>query len=154
MPTYIPARQLSTQCAEVIWRTLARSLMPALQSWVHFTQRGFISGRIPGHGVIDIDTSGRIVSVLQPLGVLGLFDFSAAFPSISRSFIIFVMRAAGFPVWIISMTSASWVGAKVVSDDGSTAYEMHGGVGQGCPAAAAAFVVGINPFISRLIRHY
>ncbi len=88
--------------------------------------------------------------MLHPLGVLGLFDFSAAFPSISRAFIIFAMRASGFPDWIISMTSASWADAKVVSDDGSTAYEMHGGVGQGCPAAAAAFVIGISRLLVAL----
>ncbi len=64
---------LKDAAARVIWRVLARSLMPALQEWAHFSQRRFISGRIPGHGVIDIDTSARIVSVLHPLGALGIF---------------------------------------------------------------------------------
>ena len=124
--------------------------MPALKSWAHVSQRGFINGRVPGHGVIDVDTSSRIIAVKHRIGVLGLFDFSAAFPSISRTFIIFVMGVAGFPDWAIALAAASWDNAKIVLADGSTAYHMCDGVGQGCPAAAALFVIGIDPLLVAL----
>ena len=112
----------------------------------------FISGRVPGHGIIDVDTSARIVAMLHHLGLLGLLDFSAAFPIISRAFIIYAMGVSGFPAWIIALAAASWEGAKVVLADGSTAYLMWGGVGQGCPAAAGLFVVGIDPLLVALGR--
>ena len=83
--------------------------------------------------------------MLHRLGVLGLFDFPAAFPSIYRAFIIYVMIVAGFPACVIALAAASWTGAKVVLEDGSTAYLMFDGVGQGCPSAADLFVIGINP---------
>ena len=53
---------------------------------------------------------------------------------------------------MIALTSASWAGAKVVTADGSTAHEMHGGVGQGCPASAAPFVVGVSRLLVALFR--
>ncbi len=65
---------LKNASAKILWRTLARAVSPALQSWAHFSQRGFVAGRIPGHGVVDIDTSGRVVSLLHSLGVLSLYD--------------------------------------------------------------------------------
>ncbi len=73
---------------------------------------------MPGHGVVDIDSSGRVVALLHSLGVLSLYDFSSAFPSVSRSFILHVMRVSGFPEWTTSLTAASWAGAKIVDDEG------------------------------------
>ena len=49
---------LKNASAKILWRTLARAVSPALQSWAHCSQRGFVAGRIPGHGVVDIDSEG------------------------------------------------------------------------------------------------
>ena len=141
---------LKIYSSKVLWRTLARSVTPALKTWAHVTQRGFVAGRVPGHGVIDVDTASRVVSVLHDLGVLSLYDFTSAFPSVSRSFILLVMQFSGFPAWSVSLTSASWTGAKIVDEQGQLLYWMSGGVGQGCPAAASAFVIGINPLLTAL----
>jgi hypothetical protein len=84
---------------------------------------------------------------MQAFGLIGLFDFSAAFPSISRLFILEVMAAARFPQWMINMASATWFRARVVNEAGETEYVMNDGVGQGCPSAAALFVIGINPLL-------
>ena len=60
------------------------------------------------------------------------------------------MGVAGFPPWTIALAAASWDDAKVILSDGSTAYHMCDGVGQGCPAAAALFVIGIDPLLVAL----
>ena len=101
---------LNNSAAKIPWRVLARSVMPALDVWAHRSQRGFVHGRVPGQGVIDIDCSARCVAMLHRLGVLGLFDFTAAFPSISRELILRVLAAARFPQWAIDVTDASWKG--------------------------------------------
>ncbi len=132
----------------MLWRALSRSLSPGLKAWAHVSQRGFVAGRVPGHGVIDIDSSSRITAVLQDLGVLCLYDFTSAFPSVSRAFILLVMELSGFPGWSVALTAASWAGAKVVDGDGNFMYSLGGGVGQGCPAAASAFVVGLHPTLT------
>jgi hypothetical protein len=75
---------LKNSDTKVMCRVLAYSLMPILQDWCHPSQRGFIKGRMPGLGILEIDTAARCIAVCHRLGLIGLFDFSAAFPSISR----------------------------------------------------------------------
>jgi hypothetical protein len=148
------ARPLMLKNADtkVFCRVLAFSLMPVLQNWCHQSQRGFLKDRMPGVGILDIDTAARCIAMCRRLGLIGLFDFSAAFPSISRLFIIAVMTAAHFPDWMLAMAAATWRGARVVNDRGETEYEMGDGVGQGCPSAAALFVIGINPLLVALSK--
>ena len=105
---------LRDSSSKIRWRSLARAVSPALKTWAHVSQRGFVSGRIPGHGVIDIDTSCRVTAVLHEIGVLCLYDFTSAFPTVSRSFILLVMQFSGFPAWSVALTKASWTGAKVI----------------------------------------
>ena len=90
------------------------------------------------------------MALLHRLGVLGLFDFTAAFPSISREFILRVLAAARFPQWAVDVADAPWQGAEIVLSDGTVAYPLDAGVGQGCPAAAVLFVAGIDPLLVAL----
>ena len=76
-----------------------------------------------------------------------MFDFASAFPHIGRRFILLVMRAAMFPTWLISLAEASWTHERIVNRHGTEAYPMHSGVGQGCPAAAVLFLVGMTPLL-------
>ena len=141
---------LKNSDSKVLCRVLAHALMPILGVWCHGSQRGFIRGRTPGLGVLDIDTACRCIAMRERLGLLGLFDCSAAFPSISRTFILEVMAAARFPAWMISLAAATWWEAKVVNANGDVEYALLDGVGQGCPSAAALFVIGINPLLVTL----
>ena len=138
--------------SKVLCRVLAHSLMPTLGEWCHDSQRGFIRGRTPGLGVLDIDTACRCIALLYALGLLGLFDFAAAFPSLSRTFILEVMAAAGFPLWTILVAASTWFESKVVNERGEVEYAINDGVGQGCPSAAALFVIGINPLLVALSK--
>ena len=62
------------------------------------------------------------------------------------------MAAASFPSWLISLAGASWDKARIVNQDGSIAYPVDSGVGQGCPAASVLFIIGINPLLVSLDR--
>ncbi len=119
-------------------RVLAHSLMPILGEWCHGSQRCFIRGSTPGLGVLDIDTANRCIAMNEQLCLLGLFDFAAAFPSISRTCIFEVMAAARFPAWMVSVAASTWKDAKVVNEHGRIEYALHDGVGQGCPSASTS----------------
>jgi hypothetical protein len=122
-------------------------MMPALQGWAAPCQRGFIAGRCPDIGILEIDTAARCTAITkgdQP-GILALFDFAAAFPSISREFILMVLHAAGFPDWVSALAKVAWRGSRIADSDGNVDYDIISGVGQGCPASAVMFVVGVNP---------
>ncbi len=73
--------------------------------------------------------------------------FCAAFPSISRSFIIAVRRPAGSPLTLIHLACATWHAGAVVDDAGRRMYGIERGVGQGCSASAILFAIGIEPLL-------
>ena len=60
---------------------------PILERWVSKTQRGFLKGRVMLHNVLDIDWAAMTVSMKAEHGALILFDFKAAFPSVSHPFL-------------------------------------------------------------------
>jgi hypothetical protein len=90
--------------------------MFTLQGGAATIQRGFISGRCPGIGVLEIDTAARCMAITTGdiPGILALFDFSAAFPSVRREFILTVLHKAQFPNWVVAMAQAAWRGSAIV----------------------------------------
>ena len=57
---------------------------PILSKWVSAPQRGFLKGRSMLANVVDIDVEAMQVSLAEEYGGLVLFDFKAAFPSMSH----------------------------------------------------------------------
>ena len=70
---------------------------PILERWVSKFQRGFLKGRVMLQNVIDIDWQAMIVSLRSSSGALVLFDFKAAFPSVSHPFLIQCLELLGLP---------------------------------------------------------
>ena len=52
---------------------------PILEGWVSGMQRGFLTGRVMLHNVLEVDYESMCVSLKCDKGSLVLFDFSAAF---------------------------------------------------------------------------
>ena len=59
---------------------------PYLNMFISQAQQGFLKGRQMLHNVIQIDYDAMTVSLKRDRGMLVLFDFKAAFPSISHEF--------------------------------------------------------------------
>jgi hypothetical protein len=60
-------------------------------------QRGFLPGRSMLHNVTDIEHTAMITALSATDGAMVLFDFSAAFPSISRKYLLAAAAHAGLP---------------------------------------------------------
>ena len=56
-------------------------------AYVHPSQRGFLSGRSILQNVVDIDDAAMTVSLRHAAGAIVLFDFRAAFPTLSTEFL-------------------------------------------------------------------
>ena len=65
-------------------------------------QKGFLEGRSMLKNVLDIDFAAHRVSVKSRTGAILLFDFRAAFPSISHSYLMKVLTYLGLLESIIS----------------------------------------------------
>ena len=63
-----------------------------LDKWVSDFQRGFLPGRSMLSNIVDIDLHSMLVTLKHEHGALVLFDFSAAFPSVSHDFIFATLK--------------------------------------------------------------
>ena len=60
-------------------------------------QRGFLHGRSLLSNVVDVDYESMRVSLKHKRGMLILFDFEAAFPSLSQEFMMECLGKIGLP---------------------------------------------------------
>ena len=76
-------------------------LEPILDEFVSPCQRGFLPGRSLLANVVDVDEGAMEVSLTQERGALFLFDFRAAFPSVSHRYVFAVLSHLGIPAGIM-----------------------------------------------------
>jgi hypothetical protein len=70
---------------------------PFFNAWVSDVQRGFLKGRSMLSNVVDVDCEAMTVSLTCARGSLILFDFAAAFPSMSHDYMFGVLEWIGVP---------------------------------------------------------
>ena len=116
-------------------------------------QRGFISGRQLVSNVGDLDVYCRIYG-MQPVdsdpSLISLYSFSAAFPSMSHTWVAACLTALGMSPgahdFIMNMyclnLAHSAVGGALVPH-----FLILSGVLQGCPLSGFLFAVGFGPFL-------
>ena len=76
-------------------------LEPLVNKWVSSMQRGFLQGRSMLSNVVDIDYHAMRVSLKHPQGAIVLFDFAAAFPSLSQEYMWRVLTHIGVPPHVL-----------------------------------------------------
>ena len=126
----------------------------------HGAQRGFIGSRQPIQNVLDVDSKMRMHGSVPPvkdegvekLPVAGLFDFRAAFPSVSHKWFMASLESIGCPpgfllfVKAIYLENRAWFGN---GDQQKLLFTIISGILQGCPGSGTFFVVAIEPFINK-----
>ena len=70
---------------------------PLANEWVSSMQQGFLEGRSMLRNVVDIDLASMKVAMQHRNGMLILFDFTAAFPSLSRESMFEILQSIGMP---------------------------------------------------------
>ena len=116
-------------------------------------QRGFIPGRQLVSNVVDLDVYGRIYE-MQPVGsnpsLLSLYEFAAAFPSMSHTWIAACFTAIGVPSGAHGLIMNMYCLSLAHSAAGGTLIPLFlilAGVLQGCPLSGCLFAVGVEPFL-------
>ena len=116
-------------------------------------ERGFIPGRQLVSSVVDFDVHGRIYGS-QPVdsdpSLISLYDFAAAFPSMSHTWIAACPTALGIPsgahdlimsMCRLSLAHSAAGGALI------PLFLILSGVLLGCPLSGFLFAVGVDPFV-------
>ena len=132
---------------KIATRALAKRLQVIMTSIINSDQTGYVKGRYIGENVRLIEDVLRYTQKDEIPGVLLFLDFSKAFDSIDRNFLINLLKQFNFGhdfiKWIKTIycnTSSCLVQNGIVSDF----FTLEKGVRQGCPLSALLFVISIE----------
>ena len=117
-----------------------------------YIQRGFVMFRQLALNIVDLDSIIRALCNFNHFNneaILALWDFQAAFPSVSHACIHAVFRFYGFPEGFLHFLSALlFHNFAIFSGSGPCMflYLILAGIVQGCPSAGSCFAIAADPF--------
>jgi hypothetical protein len=97
--------------------------------------------------VVEVDMAMQKLSLSHQNPGAVLYDFQAAFPSLSHDFLLETLRALKLPACFVNFVSRLYEGngCKIAVAKGSFAgFGIRAGIRQGCP---------LSPFLFALVAH-
>ena len=113
-------------------------------------QRAFLAGRKMMQNILDIDWAAHQVSLKSRSGAILLFDFSAAFPSLSHDMLWNVMDILGIDSSFIEVVKLFYNGSKHFIKVNGMIFDgvtVHSGVRQGCPLSGLLFAICVDTLL-------
>ena len=120
---------------------------------INRAQKGFLKKRQLLKNVLDVDFAAQKISVQSRSGAIILFDFKAAFPSLSHDMIWDTLEATGVDPSFIQVIKMFYSNNKHIlklrgeTFDGIT---VKSGVRQGCPLSGLLFAMCVDVLLGRL----
>ena len=120
-------------------------------------QRGFLGGRSILANVLDVDFESMRISLKVKQGAIVLFDFAAAFPSISNTYMFTMLGNLGIPTKVINLIKALYSQVRcymTLGGEKQEGFDQLVGIRQGCPLSPLIFAIVADVFLRRLHRLY
>ena len=130
-------------------------LEPILAQWISQNQQGFIKSRSMLANVIDISHRAQTVSLQHDRPGMLLFDFKAAFPSLSHGYMHTVLKSLGLPSHILNFVLSLYDNhcCHIVSGGSVfSGFHIKAGIRQGCPLSPLLFALVMDIVLRRLQR--
>lgn len=121
-----------------------------LAAWISPMQRGFLSNRSMLANVVDVDFQAMRVSLKSNRGALILFDFKAAFPSVSHEFILESLRHLGMPRRALNLVRCLYHSNRCqlsLLGNRYPGFEITAGIRQGCPLSPLLFITVVDSLL-------
>ena len=132
------------------------AMEPILAGWISSNQHGFIKDRSMLANVVDVTHMAQLVSLGHDQGGVMLFDFRAAFPSLSHAYLHAALRALGLPTHLLNFIQNLYDCHKcniVVAGSGlHEGFGIQAGIRQGCPLSPLLFALVIDLLLRRMQR--
>ena len=126
---------------------------PLIAEWISKKQQGFLPGRSMLQNIIDIETRAQAVAAEEQEGATYLFDFAAAFPSLSHCFLFSTLRRLGLPDCVLCFLHSLY-------DENKCHISLHGslypgfiqtaGIRQGCPLSPLLYILAAESLLHAL----
>lgn len=127
---------------------------PLIEPRIDSSQRGFLRGRSMMRNIIDLEHHAMLAAAAEEDSAIVLFDFVAAFPSISRLFLRSALVASGVPplaMRVIDSLYLSTTGQLLLQGTLFGTIEMARGIRQGCPLSPLLFALATDSLL-RILR--
>ena len=105
--------------------------------------------------VVDLEMEAMRLSLTAPAAAVVLFDFRAAFPSMSQQFLLRILGALGLPDFVLHFISSLYDDNRCsinVSGKAFAGFAMRAGIRQGCPLSPLLFAIVMDILLRRLAR--
>ena len=103
--------------------------------------------------IVDIDYESKKVSLRYRHGALVLFDFEAAFPSVSHDYLFQVLGSLGIPAGILASLRCFYVNNMTymkIKGIQEPSIVCKSGIRQGCPLSPLLFVMVVDLLLRKL----
>ena len=118
-----------------------------LARWLAPEQRGFLPHRSMLANIVDIETEAMKANMTSSSAAIVLYDFAAAFPSISQQFLFCCLEKLGFPPGAVRFVRSLYCQHRGIPTlDGARGGDilLTAGIRQGCPLSPLLFVVAVD----------
>ena len=119
-------------------------------------QQACLKGRQMGDNILDIEAKALTFALTNAtLAGIIAYDISAAFPSLSRTFLFYVLTTMGFPSFYIRSIQRLYhdnLHTIFINNTTTITILFTSGVKQGCPLSMTLFALALDPII-RYMAH-
>ena len=137
----------------IIANTIRKIITPTIAKILTPSQTAFVPGRSIDENILFFNEKFYTASENHENYSIFFHDFSKAYDSISREYLLTLLRQIGLPQYLISLIEVLFLNIQafpILFDSHKQVIHMTNGLKQGCPLSPILFNLALDPLLSHL----